>query len=227
MNFSPDNFTSEIAYRLTFLSIFDQILTKFSGPCFQPKPKASTSTHAHYWFYYNMESKRCEVFPYDGEVTERSRNRFEFFNDCYEECHLFMESQEKVLINDLYIKDEKKCKRRLERCAWRACPPGQDYYTVDHMECQKTEYCCTKDGSDAFKSLNECRKSCFHGMDMDEGKSSKCTGKFFVCDMICLPERAKTVYVYDKYEKQCKSTKSCCPLGEYFDTMKDCEKKCH
>ena len=199
--------------------------------CLQPKPKESKSKDAHYWFYFNDETRRCEVFAYDGEVTERSRNRFEFFDDCHEECSYIMEGQEKIAINDLYIKDEKKCKVDLSMpCEgdWGPCPSDRDHYILDpkNIECKKTKYCCNS-GRNTFKSLNECRKTCFYGMDSNEGKSSKCIGGFASCKMGCSPGEGEIIFFYSNEKKQCVRTESCCPMGGHFKSMNDCKKKCH
>ena len=37
--------------------------------CLQPRPKDSKSRDANFWFFYNNETRRCELFRYGGEVT--------------------------------------------------------------------------------------------------------------------------------------------------------------
>ena len=37
--------------------------------CLQPVPKDSKSRDANFWFFYNNETRRCELFRYGGEVT--------------------------------------------------------------------------------------------------------------------------------------------------------------
>ena len=37
--------------------------------CLQPIPKDSKSRDANFWFFYNNETRRCELFRYGGEVT--------------------------------------------------------------------------------------------------------------------------------------------------------------
>ena len=47
-------------------------------PCLRPKPQRSNATNAHLWFYYNQETRRCETFPYDGQVSPGSFDPFGF-----------------------------------------------------------------------------------------------------------------------------------------------------
>ena len=37
--------------------------------CLQARPKDSKSRDANFWFFYNNETRRCELFRYGGEVT--------------------------------------------------------------------------------------------------------------------------------------------------------------
>ena len=142
--------------------IFDE-----PDPCLKPKPQRSNATNAHLWFYYNQEKRRCETFPYDGQVSpgsgysrygleySRIQNRFEFFQDCFKTC------EEHMKLGDLQVKNPKKCFEPYMECR-RMCHDehARTYFTFnkDDLECVEIKSCCPS--GNVYRTLNDCRKNC-------------------------------------------------------------------
>ena len=138
-------------------------------PCLRPKPQRSNATNAHLWFYYNQEKRRCETFPYDGQVSpgsgysrygleySRIQNRFEFFQDCFKTC------EEHMKLAELQIRNPKACFRPYSTCRMM-CPDerARTYFTFDYknLECIETKECCPDMGGNIYYTLNDCRKKC-------------------------------------------------------------------
>ena len=134
-------------------------------PCLRPKPQRSNATNAHLWFYYNQEKRRCETFPYDGQVSPgsysrygyRLQNRFEFFQDCFKTC------EEHMKLAELQIRNPKACFRPYSTCRMM-CPDerARTYFTFDYknLECIETKSCCPDMGGNIYYTLNDCRKKC-------------------------------------------------------------------
>ena len=134
-------------------------------PCLRPKPQRSNATNAHLWFYYNQEKRRCETFPYDGQVSPgsysrygyRLQNRFEFFQDCFKTC------EEHMKLAELQIRNPKACFRPYSTCRMM-CPDerARTYFTFDYknLECIETKECCPDMGGNIYRTLNDCRKKC-------------------------------------------------------------------
>ena len=132
-------------------------------PCLRPKPQRSNATNAHLWFYYNQEKRRCETFPYDGQVSPgsysrygyRLQNRFEFFQDCFKTC------EEHMKLGELQVKNPKKCFEPYMECR-RMCPDehARTYFTFnkDDLECVEIKSCCPS--GNVYRTLNDCRKNC-------------------------------------------------------------------
>ena len=138
-------------------------------PCLRPNPQSSNATNAHLWFYFNRETRRCETFPYDGQVSpgsgysrygleySRIQNRFEFFQDCFKTC------EEHMKLAELQIRNPKACFRPYSTCRMM-CPDerARTYFTFDYknLECIETKECCPDMGGNIYRTLNDCRKKC-------------------------------------------------------------------
>ena len=140
-----------------------------TDPCLRPKPQRSNATNAHLWFYYNQEKKRCETFPYDGQVSPdsysrygyRLQNRFEFFQDCFKTC------KEHMRLGELQVKNPKECFKPviilLKGCSEK--DPENNYFTFERhaLECQERNSCYPmhpKNENNVYSTLNDCRKAC-------------------------------------------------------------------
>ena len=138
-------------------------------PCLRPKPQRSNATNAHLWFYYNQEKRRCETFPYDGQVSPgsysrygyRLQNRFEFFQDCFKTC------KEHMRLGELQVKNPKECFKPviilLKGCSEK--DPENNYFTFERhaLECQERNSCYPmhpKNKNNVYSTLNDCRKDC-------------------------------------------------------------------
>ena len=142
-------------------------------PCLRPNPKSSNATNAHLWFYFNRETRRCETFPYDGQVSpgsgysrygleySRIQNRFEFFQDCFKTC------KEHMRLGELQVKNPKECFKPviilLKGCSEK--DPENNYFTFERhaLECQERNSCYPmhpKNKNNVYSTLNDCRKDC-------------------------------------------------------------------
>ena len=140
--------------------IFDE-----PDPCLKPKPQRSNATNAHLWFYYNQEKRRCETFPYDGQVSPgsysrygyRLQNRFEFFQDCFKTCEEYMR------LGEHQIRNQETCLGPYSECKMMCYGEGlRTYFTFDYknLECIETKECCPDMGGNIYRTLNDCRKKC-------------------------------------------------------------------
>ena len=216
--------------------------------CTQPRPKTTNSSNPHYWFYFNVETKRCEIFAYDGQISSESNNKFEFFEECYQACnHLIderiMHVKNPDCINDRY----KHCKSK---------DTEQIMYIFMDFECVGVKACIDPDIQrrrfNDFSTMNECRKTCHFGLDENpmESSTEKVTEKPGNIDKIknekclipmkqdpiklpCYPwlrpqneEDDENVWTFDKDSLRCKKVRACRPLNNYFRTLRQCRGAC-
>ena len=135
----------------------------YHDPCLQPQPPRSNGTNANFWFYYNQDARRCEVFPYDGHIKP-DQNRFEFFHQCFSACENHMKHKE------LQVKDQQCLGIPITPCK-RRCTDDDIMFTFnkDNMERQEIKgFCCV--GNNLFGTLNHCRKSCHFSDEEEESK---------------------------------------------------------
>ena len=138
-------------------------------PCLRPNPQSSNATNAHLWFYFNRETRRCETFPYDGQVSpgsgysrygleySRIQNRFEFFQDCFKTC------EEHMKLGEHQIRNQETCLGLYSECKMMCHGEGlRTYFTFDYktLECIETKSCCPDMGGNIYFTLNDCRKKC-------------------------------------------------------------------
>ena len=143
-------------------------------------------------------------------------------------------------LDELQVKNPECVSPTMQACK---CSMNSDFsersiFTFDYenMECEETTTCCPLPFDNAFSTMNECRKSCHYSDESDEESenqdevesSGQCTGQLAHCLIMCneqdRPER--TVYKYNRISQKCEKVETCCPMGEFFLSKRECIRKC-
>ena len=213
--------------------------------CTLPRPKSTNSSNPHYWFYFNVETKRCEIFAYDGQISTESNNKFEFFEDCYQACNHLIDERIMHVKNPDCINDW-----------YKGCPGNNTHriYIFKDFECVGVKSCVDIKihRFNLFSTMNACRKTCHFGLDENpmESSTEKVTGKPGNIDKIknekclipmkqdpiklpCYPwlrpqneEDDENVWTFDKDSLRCKKVRACRPLNNYYRNLRQCRGAC-
>lgn len=173
-------------------------------PCFLPKHagrKCTTDARMqNYWF--NSESKSCELFDYNG--CGGNGNNFVEESECWGTCGKYVENNCAYPINSGYS------------CASGSKEVVFGYNTITRR-CERFVYSGCGGYPNRFQSASECWKTC--GLD----SGSKCTEPGPKNSLGLVKK-----YYYDIQTDSCKSSRYS-PFSSKknrFDTLIDCENEC-
>ncbi|KFD56207.1 hypothetical protein M514_02985, partial [Trichuris suis] len=177
-------------------------ISKLIDPCTLPKAAGSCAAYFQRYFY-NVETKRCEMFVYTG--CEGNENNFETIEQCEKKCSV----SKKPVDPCQQPKEVGPCKASIVRY----------FYNLVTKKCEQFMYGGCKGNENNFETKVECEQRCMPWQKppceqpKDEGN---CLGRF-------------RKYFYNSLTGQCEMFiySGCGGNDNKFETIEECEARCN
>ncbi|XP_037575195.1 carboxypeptidase inhibitor SmCI-like [Dermacentor silvarum] len=175
---------------------------KHYGMCATAKNESLCWKHAEPRFWFNPDTRKCEMFRYGG--CDPNSNVFRTMFECIQECAEFMDE-----ICNLPIDEG--------NCLWKEVRFG---YNPSFRACEAFNYTGCGGNRNNFKSAHSCLMTC--ARDSRCLKHTEENFAFF---------RLIVTYFYDAVKNECRPTrtffrKSAAPKYNRFLTKAECERVC-